>query len=435
MILEGAPASPGVAFGPVKVVRGPEDIDLVREGDILVAEHDDAGLRAGDEARRRHRHRRGRAALPRRDRQPRAGRAVRRRRGERDGDARRRDRRSPWTARAACVYEGRADVRLAWAEEWKRRRAAMANIKTRTKVYLNLAEPSLADVMAKENVDGVGLLRAEFIVADYIKEHPRLCIDEGRPEDFTTKLAAGLRAFAQAFHPRPVVYRTTDFKTNEYRNLKGGDKYEFEEENPMIGYRGAARYIHDQDVFRLEVEAIKRVRAEFPNLWVMIPFVRTPEELAQVKALMESFGLKRSEDFKLWMMAEVPSNVFLLDKFIDVGIDGISIGSNDLTQLTLGVDRDSSQLREELRRAQRGGDEGAGDPGDGRAAARDHGLDLRTGAERLPGDHAEAGGVGRDVRLDQPRRHRQGAPAHREGGGRAGRGSWTRCGRGVSTAS
>jgi pyruvate,water dikinase len=121
--------------------------------------------------------------------------------------------------------------------------------------------------------------------------------------------------------------------------LKGGDKYEFEEENPMIGYRGASRYIIDQDVFRLEVEAIKRVRAEFPNLWVMIPFVRTPEELAQVKGLTESFGLKRSDDFKLWMMAEIPSNVFLLDRFIDVGIDGISIGSNDLTQLTLGVDR------------------------------------------------------------------------------------------------
>jgi pyruvate,water dikinase len=242
------------------------------------------------------------------------------------------------------VYEGKAEGRLAWAEEWARRRQQAINIKTRTNVYLNLAEPSLADVMAKENVDGVGLLRAEFIVADYIKEHPRLCIDEGRPEDFTTKLASGLREFAKAFHPRPVVYRATDFKTNEYRNLKGGDRYEFEEENPMIGYRGAARYIHDPEVFRLEIEAIKRVRAEFPNLWVMIPFVRTPEELAQVKGLMESYGLKRSEDFRLWMMAEVPSNVFLLDKFIDVGIDGISIGSNDLTQLTLGVDRDSAHF-------------------------------------------------------------------------------------------
>lgn len=343
VILEGAPASPGVACGPARIVRGPEDIDLVQEGDILVASMTTpdfvpamkraAGIVTDEGGRLCH------AAI------------VSRELGvpcvvgsERATTELATGREVTVDGSRGVVYEGRAEVRLAWAEEWKRKRAAMANIQTRTKVYLNLAEPSLADVMAKENVDGVGLLRAEFIVADYIKEHPRLCIDEGRPEDFTTKLAAGLRAFAQAFDPRPVVYRTTDFKTNEYRNLKGGDKYEFEEENPMIGYRGAARYIHDQEVFRLEVEAIKRVRAEFPNLWVMIPFVRTPEELSQVKALMESFGLKRSDDFKLWMMAEVPSNVFLLDKFIDVGIDGISIGSNDLTQLTLGVDRDSSAL-------------------------------------------------------------------------------------------
>ncbi|HVP04491.1 MAG TPA: phosphoenolpyruvate synthase [Dehalococcoidia bacterium] len=343
VLVRGAAASPGVAFGPAKVVRGPEDIDLVREGDILVASMTTpdyvpamkraAGIVTDEGGRLCH------AAI------------VSRELGvpcvvgaENATSVLQTGHEITVDGSRGAVYDGQALVRLAWAEEWKRRRAAMANIQTRTKVYLNLAEPSLADVMARENVDGVGLLRAEFIVADYIKEHPRLCIDEGRPEDFTTKLAAGLRSFAQAFFPRPVVYRTTDFKTNEYRNLKGGEKYEFEEENPMIGYRGAARYIHDPEVFRLEVEAIKRVRAEFPNLWVMIPFVRTPDELAQVKGLMESFGLKRSEDFKLWMMAEVPSNVFSLDKFIDVGIDGISIGSNDLTQLTLGVDRDSAHF-------------------------------------------------------------------------------------------
>jgi pyruvate,water dikinase len=325
------------------VVRGPEDIDLVQEGDILVASMTTpdfvpamkraAAIVTDEGGRLCH------AAIVSRELGvpcvvgAESATVTLRPAQEVTVDGSR-----------GCVYEGRAEIRLAWAEEWMRRRTEASRIETRTRVYLNLAEPSLAGIMAKENVDGVGLLRAEFIVADYIKEHPRLCIDEGRPEDFTTRLAAGLRDFAQAFHPRPVIYRTTDFKTNEYRNLKGGDKYEFEEENPMIGYRGASRYIHDQDVFRLEIEAIKRVRAEFPNLWVMIPFVRTPEELAQVKALMESFGLKRSEDFKLWMMAEVPSNVFMLDRFIDVGIDGISIGSNDLTQLTLGVDRDSSHF-------------------------------------------------------------------------------------------
>jgi pyruvate,water dikinase len=189
----------------------------------------------------------------------------------------------------------------------------------------------------------VGLLRAEFIVAQ-IGEHPQLFMDEGRSEEFIDKLCAGLESFTKAFHPRPVVYRTTDFKTNEYHNLKGGERYEQDEENPMIGYRGASRYLQDEEVFRLEVDAIRRVREQYKNLWVMIPFVRTPEELAAVKDLMERFGLARSDDFKLWMMAEVPSNVFLLDKFIDVGIDGISIGSNDLTQLTLGIDRDNARF-------------------------------------------------------------------------------------------
>jgi pyruvate,water dikinase len=136
----------------------------------------------------------------------------------------------------------------------------------------------------------------------------------------------------------------TDFKTNEYANLRGGARYELPEENPMIGYRGASRYVADVDVFKLEVESIKRVRKEYKNLWVMIPFVRTPAELAGVRDLMAENGLVQSADFKLWMMAEVPSNVFILDRFIDVGIDGISIGSNDLTQLILGIDRDSERL-------------------------------------------------------------------------------------------
>jgi pyruvate,water dikinase len=241
------------------------------------------------------------------------------------------------------VYDGRAEASLAWATQEKERYAAAASLKTRTRVYVNLAEPELADVIAARNVDGVGLLRAEFIVAQ-IGEHPRLAIDEGRSEEYIEKLADGLRRFARAFNPRPVVYRMTDFKTNEYANLRGGERYELPEENPMIGYRGASRYVSDVDVFELEVEAVKRVRREYKNLWVMIPFVRTPAELAGVRDLMAKNGLVQSEDFKLWMMAEVPSNVFILDRFIDVGIDGISIGSNDLTQLILGIDRDSERL-------------------------------------------------------------------------------------------
>ena len=143
-----------------------------------------------------------------------------------------------------------------------------------------------------------------------------------------------------------MVYRTNDFKTNEYRALKGCEKYEEVEENPMLGYRGASRYIADIDVFKLELEAVKKVRQEYKNLWAMIPFVRTINEMAKTKEIMEAEGLVRSNDFKLWMMVEVPSNIFLIDRFIDVGIDGISIGSNDLTQLILGIDRDSEKLAE-----------------------------------------------------------------------------------------
>ncbi len=218
-------------------------------------------------------------------------------------------------------------------------------IPTKTRVYVNLAQPELADLVAARNVDGVGLLRAEFIVAQ-IGEHPQYMISQNRGHEFVEKLAEGLNAFAKAFNPRPVVYRTNDFKTNEYRELKGGQDYEAAEENPMLGYRGASRYIKEPEVFRLEIEAVKQVRKKYKNLWVMIPFVRTIDEMKKTKELMESFGLKRSEDFKLWMMVEVPSNIFLIEKFIQVGIDGISIGSNDLTQLILGIDRDSEKLAE-----------------------------------------------------------------------------------------
>ena len=218
-------------------------------------------------------------------------------------------------------------------------------IKTVTKLYVNLADPDLAEKVAVRDVDGVGLLRAEFMVAN-IGEHPRHMIEQKRGQEFVDKLATGLNTFAKAFYPRPVVYRTTDFKTNEYRNLKGGEKYEEAEENPMLGYRGCSRYIKEPDVFKLEVEALKRVRENFTNLWVMIPFVRTVKELEETRNSLTSLGLSQSTNFKLWMMVEVPSNIILMNKFIDAGIDGISIGSNDLTQLTLGVDRDSPKLAE-----------------------------------------------------------------------------------------
>ncbi|MCX6812456.1 MAG: phosphoenolpyruvate synthase [Candidatus Berkelbacteria bacterium] len=216
---------------------------------------------------------------------------------------------------------------------------------TGTKVYLNLAEPEAAEAAAKLPVDGVGLLRAEFMIAG-IGEHPRAMIADGRGEEFTNKLAEGIAQIASAFAPRPVIYRATDFKTNEYRGLKGGEKYEGKEDNPMIGMRGALRYITDPEVFNLELAALKTVRdkMDLTNVHLMIPFVRTVEEMRKCKELAEAAGLKRSNEFKLWMMVEVPSNVILLEKFLAIGIDGISLGTNDLTQLTLGVDRDNQNL-------------------------------------------------------------------------------------------
>jgi len=220
---------------------------------------------------------------------------------------------------------------------------------TGTKVYVNLAEPEVAAEAAKLPVDGVGLLRAEFMIAG-IGEHPKAMIAEGRGVEFTQKLSQGIGQIASAFAPRSVVYRATDFKTNEYRGLKGGEKYEPQEDNPMIGMRGALRYITDPEVFNLELEAIKIVRndMDLTNLHLMIPFVRTVDELRKCKNLIEAAGLVRGPDFKLWMMVEVPSNVILLEKFLAVGIDGVSLGTNDLTQLMLGCDRGNQLLAKEF---------------------------------------------------------------------------------------
>jgi len=216
---------------------------------------------------------------------------------------------------------------------------------TATKIYVNLAEPDLAQSVAQKNVDGVGLLRAEFMIAQ-MGVHPKKLIHDKKSAKFTHGLIAGLEKFAKAFYPRPVVYRTTDFKTNEYANLIGGKAFEPEEANPMLGLRGAYRYINDERVFDLELKAVSHVRKKLGlnNLWLMVPFVRTVQELIQVKKIITVSGLIRSPSFKLWMMVEIPSNVILLEDFIQVGLDGVSIGTNDLTMLILGVDRDNNEV-------------------------------------------------------------------------------------------
>jgi len=221
---------------------------------------------------------------------------------------------------------------------------------TGTKLYVNLGEPELAEKVAKLPVDGVGLLRMEFIVSDHIKKHPMWLIETGHPEEFVNKLACGLETFCRAFYPRPVVLRFSDFKTNEYAKLEGGEKYEgsIKEANPLLGFRGASRYTDPryEPAYKLEIAAVKKVRNELglKNLWCMIPFNRTVEEFTKIRDLMREEGLKQDDDFKLWIMAEVPSNIILADEFCKAGVDGFSIGSNDLTMLILGADRDNEAL-------------------------------------------------------------------------------------------
>ncbi len=224
-----------------------------------------------------------------------------------------------------------------------------ATLKTATKLYVNLGEPDLAEEISKKNVDGIGLLRAEFMIAN-IGIHPKKIIADGKQSSYIHQLSNDFLKFCHAFSPRPVIYRATDFKTNEYRHLKWGKSYEPEEPNPLLGFRGAIRYINSPDVFAMELEAIKNVRNKhgLKNLWLMIPFVRTPQELEATKKIIADHDLLRSPSFKLFMMVEIPSNVILLDKFIDVGIDGISIGSNDLTMLILGLDRDNSEVAKDF---------------------------------------------------------------------------------------
>jgi pyruvate,water dikinase len=244
---------------------------------------------------------------------------------------------------------------------------ALENLpRTRTQILMNVGNPQEAFSFSAIPNDGVGLARLEFIIANHIKAHPLALIhfDElkdaearwrigeltaqypNKPEFFVDKLAHGIGTIAAAFYPKPVIVRMSDFKSNEYANLLGGREFEPNEENPMIGWRGASRYYDDRyrEGFALECKAMKRVRDEMglTNVVLMIPFCRTPEEGRRVLAEMASHGLVRGENgLQVYVMCELPSNVILADEFAQV-FDGFSIGSNDLTQLTLGLDRDSA---------------------------------------------------------------------------------------------
>ena len=255
------------------------------------------------------------------------------------------------------IYEGRIET-----EVTESKRGDMPKIPV--KIGMIVGNPALAFDFAQLPNDGVALARLEFIINSYIAAHPRAILDYPRvPDDlrraieslsrgyanprsfFVEKMAEGVSTIAAAFWPKPVIVRLSDFKSNEYKKLIGGSLYEPDEENPMLGFRGAARYIAPDfaECFRMECEAMKKVRdvMGFTNVEIMIPFVRTLTECAKVIDLLRSHGLERGKNgLRLIMMCELPSNVILADQFLEY-FDGFSIGSNDLTQLTLGLDRDS----------------------------------------------------------------------------------------------
>ncbi len=349
IILKGSGASAGIASGIVKIIHSPTEIGEIKKGDVLVTEMTTpdfvpamkraVAIVTDEGGRTCH------AAIVSRELGipcvvgTKKATEVLQKYPEITVDG-----------KNGFIYEGIAEAKETAKAQEQSVPSCSGELITATKIYVNLAEPQLAEKMAMEDVDGVGLLRAEFIIMESIGEHPKKMIKEGRQEEYISKLQEGMESFAAAFNPRPVIYRATDFKTNEYRGLKGGEEFEPQESNPMIGYRGCFRYLKDQEEFKLELEALKRVRENYKNLFLMIPFVRRVDEFMKVKEIIQSYGLNKEidPDFKLWIMVEVPSAVIEIEKYCKLGIDGVSIGSNDLTQLVLGLDRDSSLVAEQF---------------------------------------------------------------------------------------
>ncbi|MFA6329729.1 MAG: phosphoenolpyruvate synthase [Candidatus Micrarchaeia archaeon] len=371
-ILKGLGASPGIAWGPVRLIYSPKEIHKVRQGDVLVTEMTSPDFVPAMK--------RAAAIVTNSGGQTCHAAIVSRELGipcivgTRTATIDlKEDQIITVNATQGVVFEGRPATATsaasnptskamekevasdAFMQEVVRATKHLTgpqsdSVVTGTKIYVNLAEPESAEKISVKHVDGVGLFRAEFIIAGFGK-HPSAMLKQGKGEEFIDNLADGMRKMCAAFYPRPVIYRANDFKTNEYKNLEGGEEFEPKEENPMIGFRGCFRYIKNPEVFNMELEAIKRVRETYgmKNLWLMIPFVRTVNEFKACKKLVDASGLANGGyDFKLGIMCEIPSTVILAEEFCKAGAQFFSIGSNDLTQLTLGLDRDNPIVAEDF---------------------------------------------------------------------------------------
>ena len=351
IVVKGLPASPGKAAGRAHVIENPEDIDDFKEGEILVTTMtapdwvpamkkakaivtDAGGMTCHASIVSRE------LGIPcivgTKSRSEEATKTIT------NGQMITVD------ATNGIVYDGILEEATKKAEPAVEARYVEPTPITATKIYMNLGDPDLAEKYGVLPCDGIGLMREEFIWTTFIHEHPMHLIETGRRDFAIDTLAEGMRKVCAVLAPRQVVLRLSDFKSSEYRDLNGGDKYEPEESSALLGFRGASRYYDERyaPAFLLELEAIKKVRNEFgfKNLQVMIPFCRTVKEAAEVTRIMAEHGLQRNADFKVWLMAEIPANIILADQFNQY-VDGYSIGSNDLTMLVLGCDRDNETVQ------------------------------------------------------------------------------------------